>query len=91
MEYSVKDGHYISESDSILIDADMSWHSLTIDPLRSRRFDWSTDIVRCATGLVRIDGMCRVTKLSDELSVNIVVCTDQQCLPGENVRLYIVQ
>ena len=66
------------------------WKQLTIDPYKSRRVEWSDDVIRCASGRVRIAGMCDISSCPDHVCIKLPVCSDTECFDPVVVRLPVV-
>jgi hypothetical protein len=70
---------------------DITWRHLTIDPIKTRRFEWSNRPVRCASGVVRIEGRVQLSIIPDSLTIELFICTSQKCLPGEQISNIITR
>ena len=78
----VSDGHFLQSKESIQLNGleDYTWKQLNIDPYKSRRVDWSDEIIRCANGNVRLSGIVEVSNCPSTIQIELPICNDEQCL-----------
>ena len=72
------------------LDSEYDWKQLTIDPYKSRRVDWSDEIVRCANGNIRLSGICDIENCPEVLQLEIPVCNDTECLTPIKIDLPVI-
>ena len=68
----------------------VEWLQCQVDPVKSRRMDWSSDIVSCATGNIRIQGRCRASTIPDQVVLEVPVCSDVACFDPVLVPLPVL-
>ena len=93
IDMKLNSGQFITESNSLEIVTKIDgfeWQSFMVDPVKSRRFDWTDEIIRSASGDARIQGRFICNSIPSEIEVTLSVCTDQECLPGQSIILPIL-
>ena len=73
------------------LDTEYHWKQLTIDPYKSRRVDWSDDIIRCSNGNVRINGICDIENCPSIVKLEVPICNDNECLMPLVIDLPIIK
>ena len=79
LDLQLENGRYLIDKTGVSINGDAEWLQQTIDPIKSRRMDWSDDIVSCATGAVRFQGRCRLSNISSSITLKLSICSDDAC------------
>ena len=86
------DNFLIADDHKIQInnDSDLSWLSLTIDPIVTRRFAHSKCPLRCATGALRLSGRFRLSHSITEVIIQLPVCSKNICHPNQQIVIPVV-
>ena len=72
IDMKLNSGQFITESNSLAIVTKIDgfeWQSFMVDPVKSRRFDWTDEIIRSASGDARIQGRFICNSIPSEIEV----------------------
>ena len=79
IDLKIADGHFLIQKDTFDLPDQAEWLQISIDPIKTRRMDWSQAIIQCATGSVRIRGRVRLDKIPEYFKLHIPICSETVC------------